>query len=201
MSAPPTGGLKQLRLVSTLFRLPCPSLIVLSSPPSLIRDLPCCPPTRQALHLAFCLVSMLGSSITSQPDENHFKVDHLFNTSTPRSPSVSSTTSFSHNSLVCCCFFSLAVREFTSNSFRFHVHKYPSKHIIPYSAPSPIPPSCKPPIMLILRHSYPPLVMICDPFVYLFSSQGPGVYRTTEQVLEIILQLIMPFVYLGGLRC
>ena len=99
MSAPPTGGLKQLRLVSDFLSPLLPPLI-LPSPPSLIRGLLYYLPIRRALHPAFCPVSTLVHQSASNID-NHPTVDHIFNSSTPQSPSVSSTTSFSCNSLVC----------------------------------------------------------------------------------------------------
>lgn len=92
------------------------------------------------------------------------------------------------------------VHFFTGDSFRLHVNKYPRKYIIPSSAPFPTLPSCKPPMMLTLHRSHLRLVTTHDPFLHPFNSQSLGAYRIIEQALEIILQLIVPAVFLGGLR-
>lgn len=102
MSAPPTGGLRQLRLVSNILTISLRPLILSPSPPSLKRDLLHCLPSRPALHLAFYPVSsFVIHQLPSSIDEYNPTVDHIFNASIPRSPSVSSTTSFSRNSSVC----------------------------------------------------------------------------------------------------
>ena len=55
-------------------------------------------------------------------------------------------------------------------------------------------------MMLTLHRSHLRLVTTHDPFLHPFNSQSLGAYRIIEQALEIILQLIVPAVFLGGLR-
>lgn len=90
--------------------------------------------------------------------------------------------------------------QLTGGSFRLHVSEYPSKYTIPPSAPVPTLPFCKPPMILALHRILLRLVAIHDPFLHPFNSQSLGVYRIIEQVLEIILQLMLPIFFLEGLR-
>lgn len=55
-------------------------------------------------------------------------------------------------------------------------------------------------MMLALHHSLLRHVAIHDLFLHPFNSQSLGVYRIIEQVLEIILQPMVPIVFLGELR-